>query len=67
MSLSPKEMRESQQRDPDSSSFCQWLAANAEQDEGDLFLASPALKYFRIKRALFTKDDDQVEVRSFGS
>jgi hypothetical protein len=58
--LSPEEMRESQQRDPDLSSFCQWLAADEEPDEGDLFLASPALKYFWITRALFTKDDDQV-------
>jgi hypothetical protein len=58
--LSPEEMRESQQRDPDISSFCQWLAGDAEPDEGDLLLESPALKYFWINRALFTKDDDQV-------
>jgi hypothetical protein len=44
--LSAEEMRESQQRDPDLSSFCQWLAVDAEPDDGDLFLASPALKYF---------------------
>jgi hypothetical protein len=58
--MSPKEMRESQKRDPDLNSFFQWLAADAEPDEGDLFLARPALKYFWINRALFTMDNHQV-------
>jgi hypothetical protein len=58
--LSPEEMRESQQRDPDLSLFCQWLAADAEPGEGDLFLVSPVFKYFWINRVLFIKDDDQV-------
>ena len=56
----PQEMRESQQRDPDLSLFCQWSAADTEPDEGDLFLASPALKYLWLNRAMFTTDEDQV-------
>jgi hypothetical protein len=40
--------------------FCQWLATGEEPDEGELFLASPALKHLWINRALFTRDDDQV-------
>jgi hypothetical protein len=58
--LSPQEMRESQQRDPDLSLFCQWSAADTEPDEGDLFLASPALKYLWLNRAMFITDEDQV-------
>jgi hypothetical protein len=60
LGLSPEEMRESQQRDLDLSLFRQWLAADTEPDEGDLFLASPALKYLWLNRALFTMDEDQV-------
>jgi hypothetical protein len=61
--LSPGEMRESQQSDPDLSLFSQWLAAYTKPDEGDLFLASPALKYLLLNRAMFTTDKS----RSVGS
>jgi hypothetical protein len=58
--LSPEEMRESQQRDSGLSSYCQWLAADSEPDEGDLLLASPALKYLWLNWILSTKDNEQV-------
>jgi hypothetical protein len=56
--MSPEEMRESQQRDPDLSSFCQWLSADEEPEEGELFFTSAALKYLWVNRALFMRDED---------
>ncbi|XP_056003459.1 uncharacterized protein LOC130046578 [Ostrea edulis] len=58
--MTADEMMQSQQQDADLKLFGQWLSTDGEPAEGELFLASPALKNYWIDREFFMKDEDQV-------
>ena len=58
--LTPDELNLCQSLDTDLAFIFAWLEGEMEPEEGELFLASPAVKNYHINRNLFFLDDHKV-------
>ena len=62
--ITPDELGLCQSLDADLPSIFAWLEGEEEPEEGDLFLANPAVKNHYINRNLFLLDDHKKERKS---
>lgn len=60
VSLTPEEMSLIKSNSPELSLTLDWLEGELGPDEGELFLASPAVKHYYINRNLLHLDNDKV-------
>ena len=58
--LTPDELGLCQSLDTDLAFVFAWLEGEVDPEEGELYLASPAVKNYHINRNLFLLDDHEV-------